>query len=71
MLENSLLGNLLIMAILKRHPTLLCVFKFLIVTCTVDYRFLEDTGRFAEGATRDSLMRTPRTTLKVSPSFID
>ncbi|KAM8745644.1 box C/D snoRNA protein 1 [Acanthopagrus schlegelii] len=29
-----------------------------------DYRFLEDTGRFADGATRDSLIRTPRTTSK-------
>ncbi|XP_069009205.1 box C/D snoRNA protein 1 [Embiotoca jacksoni] len=29
-----------------------------------DYRFLEDTGRFADSATRDSLIRTPRTTLK-------
>ncbi|KAG7242318.1 hypothetical protein INR49_023994, partial [Caranx melampygus] len=29
-----------------------------------DYRFLEDTGRFADGATRDKLSRTPRTTLK-------
>lgn len=34
-----------------------------------DYRFLEDTGRFAEGATRDSLVRTPRTTSKVSSRF--
>ncbi|XP_010729260.1 box C/D snoRNA protein 1 [Larimichthys crocea] len=29
-----------------------------------DYRFLEDTGRFADGATRDDLVRTPRTTCK-------
>ncbi|KAM3619148.1 uncharacterized protein V6R79_003733 [Siganus canaliculatus] len=29
-----------------------------------DYRFLEDTGRFADGATRDELVRTPRTTAK-------
>ncbi|XP_011613399.2 box C/D snoRNA protein 1 [Takifugu rubripes] len=29
-----------------------------------DYRFLEDTGRFADGATRDGLVRTPRTTSK-------
>uniref|UniRef100_H3C6D8 Box C/D snoRNA protein 1 n=1 Tax=Tetraodon nigroviridis TaxID=99883 RepID=H3C6D8_TETNG len=29
-----------------------------------DYRFLEDTGRFADGATRDSLVQTPRTTSK-------
>ncbi|TWW58234.1 hypothetical protein D4764_07G0009530 [Takifugu flavidus] len=29
-----------------------------------DYRFLEDTGRFADGATRDDLVRTPRTTSK-------
>ncbi|XP_051233169.1 box C/D snoRNA protein 1 [Dicentrarchus labrax] len=29
-----------------------------------DYRFLEDTGRFADGATRDNLIRTPRATLK-------
>uniref|UniRef100_A0A674MAH8 Zinc finger HIT-type containing 6 n=1 Tax=Takifugu rubripes TaxID=31033 RepID=A0A674MAH8_TAKRU len=34
-----------------------------------DYRFLEDTGRFADGATRDGLVRTPRTTSKVSPGF--
>ncbi|GAA6221337.1 box C/D snoRNA protein 1 [Lates japonicus] len=29
-----------------------------------DYRFLEDTGRFADGTTRDSLIRAPRTTMK-------
>lgn len=29
-----------------------------------DYRFLEDTGRFADGATRDNLIQAPRTTLK-------
>ncbi|KAM6922056.1 box C/D snoRNA protein 1 [Xenentodon cancila] len=29
-----------------------------------DYRFLEDTGRFADGATRGDLIRAPRTTLK-------
>ncbi|XP_070688674.1 box C/D snoRNA protein 1 [Pempheris klunzingeri] len=29
-----------------------------------DYRFLEDTGRFADGTTRDNLIRTPRATLK-------
>ncbi|KAI3368551.1 hypothetical protein L3Q82_025556 [Scortum barcoo] len=29
-----------------------------------DYRFLEDTGRFSDGATRDNLIRTPRSTLK-------
>ncbi|XP_070817316.1 box C/D snoRNA protein 1 isoform X2 [Chaetodon trifascialis] len=29
-----------------------------------DYRFLEDTGRFADGAARDSLIRTPRASLK-------
>ncbi|XP_074524645.1 box C/D snoRNA protein 1 [Halichoeres trimaculatus] len=29
-----------------------------------DYRFLEDTGRFADGANRDSLVRTPRSTMK-------
>ncbi|XP_045906540.1 box C/D snoRNA protein 1 isoform X2 [Micropterus dolomieu] len=29
-----------------------------------DYRFLEDTGRFADGATRDKLIRTPRATFK-------
>ncbi|XP_071781749.1 box C/D snoRNA protein 1 [Centroberyx gerrardi] len=29
-----------------------------------DYRFLEDTGRFADGATRDTLIRTPHATLK-------
>lgn len=34
-----------------------------------DYRFLEDTGRFADGATRDNLVRSPRTTSKVSPGF--
>ena len=37
------------------------------LTCTLDYRLLEDTGRFADGATRDNLIRTPRSTLKVSP----
>ncbi|MED6294941.1 Box C/D snoRNA protein 1 [Characodon lateralis] len=30
-----------------------------------DYRFLEDTGRFADGATRDDLIQAPRTTMKV------
>ncbi|XP_073332746.1 box C/D snoRNA protein 1 [Pagrus major] len=29
-----------------------------------DYRFLEDTGRFADGANRDNLIRTPRATSK-------
>ncbi|XP_044056904.1 box C/D snoRNA protein 1 isoform X2 [Siniperca chuatsi] len=29
-----------------------------------DYRFLEDTGRFADSATRDNLIRTPRATFK-------
>ncbi|KAM4628577.1 box C/D snoRNA protein 1 [Polymixia lowei] len=29
-----------------------------------DYRFLEDTGRLADGATRDTLVRTPRVTVK-------
>ncbi|XP_019953866.1 box C/D snoRNA protein 1 [Paralichthys olivaceus] len=29
-----------------------------------DYRFLEDTGRFADGTTRDRLIRAPRTTFK-------
>ncbi|KAM4549356.1 box C/D snoRNA protein 1 [Odontesthes bonariensis] len=29
-----------------------------------DYRFLEDTGRFADATTRDNLIRSPRTTLK-------
>nr|XP_020489360.2 box C/D snoRNA protein 1 [Labrus bergylta] len=29
-----------------------------------DYRFLEDTGRFADGANRDGLVRTPRSTFK-------
>ncbi|KAF3690647.1 Box C/D snoRNA protein 1 Zinc finger HIT domain-containing protein 6 [Channa argus] len=29
-----------------------------------DYRFLEDTGRFADGANRDNLVRAPRTTSK-------
>ncbi|XP_035033155.2 box C/D snoRNA protein 1 [Hippoglossus stenolepis] len=29
-----------------------------------DYRFLEDTGRFADGSTRDRLVRVPRTTFK-------
>lgn len=41
----------------------------LISSFVPDYRFLEDTGRFADGATRDSLVRTPRTTSKVSPAF--
>ncbi|KAG7514120.1 hypothetical protein JOB18_025747 [Solea senegalensis] len=30
-----------------------------------DYRFLEDTGRFADGATRDNLIRTPHSTFKM------
>ncbi|XP_015246666.1 PREDICTED: box C/D snoRNA protein 1 isoform X1 [Cyprinodon variegatus] len=34
------------------------------MTLLSDYRFLEDTGRFADGATRDNLIQTPRTTLK-------
>ncbi|XP_022593835.1 box C/D snoRNA protein 1 [Seriola dumerili] len=34
------------------------------MTLLSDYRFLEDTGRFADGATRDKLTQTPRTTLK-------
>ncbi|XP_071342517.1 box C/D snoRNA protein 1 [Trachinotus anak] len=34
------------------------------MTLLSDYRFLEDTGRFADGATRDKLSRTPRSTLK-------
>ncbi|XP_028260303.1 box C/D snoRNA protein 1 [Parambassis ranga] len=29
-----------------------------------DYRFLEDTGRFADGSARDGLIQTPRTTAK-------
>ncbi|KAM9848574.1 box C/D snoRNA protein 1 [Aulostomus maculatus] len=29
-----------------------------------DYRFLEDTGRFADGANRDDLIRVPRATFK-------
>ncbi|XP_040896161.1 box C/D snoRNA protein 1 [Toxotes jaculatrix] len=29
-----------------------------------DYRFLEDTGRFADGTTRDNLIRAPRTSVK-------
>ncbi|XP_005737021.1 box C/D snoRNA protein 1 isoform X1 [Pundamilia nyererei] len=29
-----------------------------------DYRFLEDTGRFADGATRDNLVQAPRVTVK-------
>ncbi|XP_047444280.1 box C/D snoRNA protein 1 isoform X3 [Mugil cephalus] len=29
-----------------------------------DYRFLEDTGRFADSATRDNLIQVPRITLK-------
>lgn len=41
----------------------------LISSFVPDYRFLEDTGRFADGATRDGLVRTPRTTSKVSPGF--
>lgn len=48
--------------------TLMCVCCLFFI-CTVDYRFLEDTGRFADGATRDKLSRTPRTTLKVGPWF--
>ncbi|XP_062280407.1 box C/D snoRNA protein 1 isoform X1 [Scomber scombrus] len=34
------------------------------MTLLNDYRFLEDTGRFADGANRDNLIRTPRSTLK-------
>ncbi|XP_014822720.1 PREDICTED: box C/D snoRNA protein 1 [Poecilia mexicana] len=34
------------------------------MTLLSDYRFLEDTGRFADGATRDDLIQAPRTTLK-------
>ncbi|XP_054458823.1 box C/D snoRNA protein 1 [Anoplopoma fimbria] len=34
------------------------------MTLLNDYRLLEDTGRFAGGATRDKLIRTPRSTLK-------
>ncbi|XP_039984403.1 box C/D snoRNA protein 1 isoform X3 [Xiphias gladius] len=34
------------------------------MTLLNDYRFLEDTGRFADGATRDGLIRAPRTTSK-------
>ncbi|XP_055020742.1 box C/D snoRNA protein 1 [Boleophthalmus pectinirostris] len=29
-----------------------------------DYRFLEDTGRFSDGATRDALIRVPHVTMK-------
>ncbi|XP_072294954.1 box C/D snoRNA protein 1 [Eucyclogobius newberryi] len=29
-----------------------------------DYRFLEDTGRFSDGATRDTLIRVPHVTMK-------
>uniref|UniRef100_A0A8C5GKZ0 BCD1 alpha/beta domain-containing protein n=1 Tax=Gouania willdenowi TaxID=441366 RepID=A0A8C5GKZ0_GOUWI len=35
-----------------------------------DYRFLEDTGRFANSASRDNLLKSPRTTFKVSPGLI-
>lgn len=31
-----------------------------------DYRLLEDTGRFAGGATRDKLIQIPRSTARVS-----
>ncbi|TDH08851.1 hypothetical protein EPR50_G00101760 [Perca flavescens] len=34
------------------------------MTLLNDYRLLEDTGRFADGASRDNLIRTPRSTLK-------
>ncbi|XP_059197401.1 box C/D snoRNA protein 1 [Centropristis striata] len=34
------------------------------MTLLNDYRLLEDTGRFADGANRDKLVRTPRSTLK-------
>ncbi|XP_026179242.1 box C/D snoRNA protein 1 [Mastacembelus armatus] len=34
------------------------------MTLLSDYRFLEDAGRFADGATRDSLIRAPRATVK-------
>ncbi|RVE73587.1 hypothetical protein OJAV_G00032690 [Oryzias javanicus] len=35
------------------------------MTLLSDYRFLEDTGRFSDGASRDSLVRAPRTTFKI------
>lgn len=43
-----------------------------VVVCpaSVDYRFLEDTGRFADGASRDTLVQVPRTTFKVSPASV-
>ncbi|XP_063357269.1 box C/D snoRNA protein 1 [Pelmatolapia mariae] len=34
------------------------------MTLLSDYRFLEDTGRFADGATRDNLVQAPRVTVK-------
>ncbi|XP_029356316.1 box C/D snoRNA protein 1 isoform X2 [Echeneis naucrates] len=34
------------------------------ITLLSDYRYLEDTGRFADGATRDPLIRSPRITSK-------
>ncbi|XP_008297806.1 box C/D snoRNA protein 1 [Stegastes partitus] len=34
------------------------------MTLLSDYRFLEDTGRFADGANRDNLIRAPHTTFK-------
>uniref|UniRef100_A0A668V7B8 Box C/D snoRNA protein 1 n=1 Tax=Oreochromis aureus TaxID=47969 RepID=A0A668V7B8_OREAU len=34
------------------------------MTLLSDYRFLEDTGRFANGATRDNLVQAPRVTVK-------
>ncbi|XP_034035407.1 box C/D snoRNA protein 1 [Thalassophryne amazonica] len=36
------------------------------MTLLSDYRFLEDTGRFADSASRDSLIRVPRTTFKTT-----
>lgn len=45
------------------------VFCYLSFTPNADYRFLEDTGRFADGAARDNLIRTPRASLKVRPYF--
>ncbi|XP_029906098.1 box C/D snoRNA protein 1 [Myripristis murdjan] len=34
------------------------------MTLLSDYRFLEDTGRFSDGASRDALIRTPHATFK-------
>lgn len=61
---------MIIHGITKINATLTCMcVYYLSFPCTEDYRFLEDTGRFSDGANRDNLIRTPRSTLKVRPWF--